>query len=226
MAGLFAGASYFDYRFQTEHPRAQFRSSGRKRLVTYFDVHQLVESNVAHVAHFAPDVILAVGGGGVIPARILRTFLPHLPLIAISANLYNDVSESVNDQVEFLQWVDDATADRFFKGKRVMVVDDIDDSRATLTSVLQRLQQGKAKPSAVGTFVLFSKESKTKPEKFPSKPFIVAERIAEKTWVEFPWEVTDLERHEEEADRESCMSPSALSSPRSPTSLGSDPSSF
>ena len=52
---------------------------------SYADLHQTIAHGVRQIiaSDFQFDVILAIGGGGFIPARILRTYVEK-PLIAIS----------------------------------------------------------------------------------------------------------------------------------------------
>ena len=71
-------------------------SSEDKQYISYNNVHQLCQESADRIKQFKPDIIIAIGGGGFIPARILRTFLkePGLPTIRIFAiilSLYEDL---------------------------------------------------------------------------------------------------------------------------------------
>ena len=46
-----------------------------KLYYSYSDIHNLVKQGSIHLKDFKPDYIIAVAGGGLIPARILRTFI-------------------------------------------------------------------------------------------------------------------------------------------------------
>eukprot|EP00959_Pyramimonas_sp_CCMP1952_P295851 6188463-Pyramimonas_sp.AAC.1 len=46
-----------------------------KRHYTYVDIHKTVQRLVDQVIEFRPDVMVAIGGGGYIPARMLRGML-------------------------------------------------------------------------------------------------------------------------------------------------------
>ena len=48
---------------------------------------------VPQIQEFAPDVIVAIGGGGFIPARMLRTEL-KIPILAVSLELYDDTTNT------------------------------------------------------------------------------------------------------------------------------------
>lgn len=94
-----------------------------------------------------PDLMIAIGGGGFIPARIIRTFLKvsdspeskprNIPIQAIGLSLYEalpDTSEEVvGKEVIRTQWLDFSTlGDKNTKyggllGKRILVVDEVDD---------------------------------------------------------------------------------------------------
>ena len=50
---------------------------------SYADIHKTLEKMVPEIKKFKPDLILAIGGGGYIPARILRSYL-KVPILAIS----------------------------------------------------------------------------------------------------------------------------------------------
>jgi len=53
-----------------------------KKFVSYIEVHKLIQRTAEHVKDFNPDYLVAISGGGLIPARILRTYL-KVPLICI-----------------------------------------------------------------------------------------------------------------------------------------------
>lgn len=106
-----------------------------------------------------PDMIVAIGGGGFFPARVLRTFLKkpsahdpskkrNIPIQAIGLALYEEVAgssaESIGSEVVRTQWLDegtfrkaqgasgDAAKDSGLLGKNILIVDEVDDSRTTL----------------------------------------------------------------------------------------------
>nr|CAG8471368.1 4550_t:CDS:2 [Entrophospora candida] len=70
-----------------------------KIYISYNQVHQLIKDAVErfHISDvFKPDLMIAIGGGGFIPARILRTFLKqqnnkNMPIQAIGLSLYEDI---------------------------------------------------------------------------------------------------------------------------------------
>ncbi|KAF3356890.1 hypothetical protein VdG1_03448 [Verticillium dahliae VDG1] len=72
-----------------------------KIYVTYNDVHKLCQESAAEIlANFKPHLMIAIGGGGYVPARILRYFLrqpgsPNIPIQAIGLSLYESLPETL-----------------------------------------------------------------------------------------------------------------------------------
>ena len=68
---------------------------------SYADLHQTIAHGVRQIiaSDFQFDVILAIGGGGFIPARILRTYVEK-PLIAISLPEVSPRRATVRDSLQ------------------------------------------------------------------------------------------------------------------------------
>jgi hypoxanthine phosphoribosyltransferase len=141
-----------------------------KLYISYNQVHQLIKDSVERYRindDFRPDLMIAIGGGGFIPARILRTFLKrpnnkNIPIQAIGLSLYEDLvsypsllnnnsnnSNSTDDspaiigtQVIKTQWLhfgpSHATTTPLL-GKNILIVDEVDDTRTTLAYAVQEL---------------------------------------------------------------------------------------
>jgi len=85
--------------------------------------------------------MIAIGGGGFVPARILRTFLKrrgakNIPIVAIGLSLYEDIPQQEGPEEEpgttvvRTQWLDFSTiGGQDLIGKRVLIVDEVDDTR-------------------------------------------------------------------------------------------------
>ena len=65
---------------------------------SYAQIAQTVSASVPEVEAFAPDVFVAIGGGGFIPARMLRTEVKK-PILAVSLELYDDATKTANETV-------------------------------------------------------------------------------------------------------------------------------
>ncbi|KAN0064221.1 hypothetical protein ACQY0O_003388 [Thecaphora frezii] len=129
---------------------------------TYEDIHVSIGQSARKIRdEFDPDLMVAIGGGGFYPARVLRTFLKkpssldptklrNIPIQAIGLSLYEEVSGTsegqIGNEVVRTQWLDAKTVSGHkgagkieegkdaggLLGKNVLIVDEVDDSRTTL----------------------------------------------------------------------------------------------
>jgi hypoxanthine phosphoribosyltransferase len=201
-----------------------------KVYVTYNDVHKLCqESAVKILQDFQPNLMIAIGGGGYVPARILRSFLkqpgsPNIPIQAIGLSLYemlpeNDPKsgtttpgavEQIGHKVTRTQWLDLTSLGGMenLVGKRILIVDEVDDTRTTLEYAVKELEKdvesvrqrlGVADETQFGIFVLHNKD---KPKKGTLPPHVarddryVAARTVGDVWICYPWEAIDIEEHD------------------------------
>jgi hypoxanthine phosphoribosyltransferase len=108
--------------------------------------HRISERSILSLLMLLFEV--AIGGGGFIPARILRTYI-QIPILAVALRLYNSSGVCIprgnclhfffhQDQAmsepEIVQWLDEKNL-QVLKGKRVLIVDEVDDTRKTLEYV-------------------------------------------------------------------------------------------
>ncbi|SCW02859.1 LAFE_0F15852g1_1 [Lachancea fermentati] len=203
--------------------------SDDKQYISYNNVHQLCQESAARIKKFKPDLIIAIGGGGFIPARILRTFLkePNVPTIRIFAiilSLYEDLTtvgseeETPGVTVKRTQWIDYDQCKLDLVGKNVLIVDEVDDTRTTLHYALSELEkdaeeQAKAKgidlekqPEMKTKFGIFVLHDKLKPKKadLPADMLsddtrYIAARQVPDKWYAYPWESTDIVYHTKRA---------------------------
>lgn len=193
-----------------------------KVYISYNNVHKLCQEAAETIkAKFKPDLMVAIGGGGFIPARILRTFLKepgqkNIPIQAIGLSLYEDLgvaeeeAEAAGAQVIRTQWLDFGTmAQRSVDliGKTVLIVDEVDDTRTTLHYALSELEKDvKEQTEKLGrkektTFLIFVLHNKDKPKKAELPKAMIEEGryIASRTvpdfWIAYPWESKDIETH-------------------------------
>ncbi|WP_420550412.1 phosphoribosyltransferase [Litorivicinus lipolyticus] len=162
---------------------------------SYADIHhtlglaaqEVIESGLEF------DYILAIGGGGYIPARILRTYL-NRPILSVALSRYSDDAPPSDTPLK-LQWTEGFA--EAIRGKRLLVVDDVDDQRTTLAWCLNELNH--ESPSALSVLVLHDK-NKPKNAEYPDyvDRVFVGQRI-EDYWVEYPWDALDIYGHEETA---------------------------
>jgi hypoxanthine phosphoribosyltransferase len=120
-----------------------------------------------------PDVIISIGRGGMIPARILSDKLSIKQVYMYNIKLYTGVNtrqakptlESFTGNVE---------------KKNILLVDDIMDTGLTIEAVLNDIRTKRVVTSRVAT--LLCKKSNIR------KPTFYAAESEENEWIIFPWE--------------------------------------
>ena len=184
--------------------------------LTYNHVHHLIQTSAPHIlSAFRPDLIIAIGGGGYIPARILRSFLkqphrPNIPIQAIGLSLYEQHGTAADPaadptvpaaHVTRTQWLDLRSLQlSSLVGKSVLIVDEVDDTRTTLEYAVRELERDvaaaaapDAAPTRFAVFVLHNKDKEKKgrlPEAMMREGRYLAARTTEDVWIHYPWEAT------------------------------------
>lgn len=105
--------------------------------------------------------MIAIGGGGYVPARILRSFLKtpgsaNIPMQGIGLSLYEQLPpthnsasdtpgqvEEAGTKVTRTQWLDFTSLGEIenLVGKRILIVDEVDDTRTTLEYAVKELEK-------------------------------------------------------------------------------------
>jgi thymidylate synthase (FAD) len=159
---------------------------------TYDEISDIVKSTAKRCREFNPDVIIAIEGGGFIPARMLRSHLKtnvkSIPILVVSIELYENkqISEPV-----VTQWFDENEGNGcMVKSRRVLVVDSIDDTRTTLSFVLQKLTSSENPPSCVAAMVVHNKNKPKKAALYENVVYIEGQSIEDKLVV-YPWDETN-----------------------------------
>src|SRR6185369_1907597 len=133
-----------------------------KLFVTYEDIHRSCARLAAAIAadQWEPEVIVAIASGGFIPARILKTYLKK-NIYVVGLQRYDD-DHAVRSVPLKIQWIDEV--EKKLAGRRVLLVDEVDDTRVTLAYCLQELFGHS--PSEIRVAVLHQKR-KVKEAVFP-----------------------------------------------------------
>ena len=122
--------------------------------------------------------------------RILRSFL-NIPIYAITTAYYcNDQGHTTRDSVQKVQWLDPMPES--LKGKHVLVVDEVDDSRVTLQFCLEQLQQEDF--ASLGVAVLHEK-IKEKKGILPPDIAYFSGLVTPDWWINYPWDADDITEH-------------------------------
>lgn len=152
-----------------------------KSYLSYAQIHEITKLMAFKInsSGWMPHVIVGVSRGGMLPATLL-SHAWKLPLKAFNLSL-RDQSEFEPDQADWLQ-------ELVHTGKRVLVVDDINDSGATIQWIKQDWQPrvGSA-PFAnhVRFAVMLNKSSSMATPDYAAQD-ICADKLD--TWWVFPWE--------------------------------------
>ncbi|EHK43795.1 uncharacterized protein TrAtP1_008211 [Trichoderma atroviride] len=196
-----------------------------KLYVTYNDVHKLCQQAAPKILEdFKPQLMIAIGGGGYVPARILRSFLkqpgsPNIPIQAIGLSLYESLGssevEEIGTKVTRTQWLDLSALGEMgnLVGKRVLIVDEVDDTRTTLEYAVKELEKdveearqkiGPDAPKAeFSIFVLHNKDKPKKgqlPDEMVNSRYIAAVTCGD-AWINYPWEAIDIDEHDGHAQK-------------------------
>eukprot|EP00668_Euglena_longa_P033592 GGOE01043183.1.p1 GENE.GGOE01043183.1~~GGOE01043183.1.p1 ORF type:complete len:188 (+),score=44.76 GGOE01043183.1:66-629(+) len=172
------------------HPKSA--EAYQKIRVRYVDAHKLVAKAAEGIREFQPDTILAIGTGGFVPAKMLRCYLPSLPILAVTVQRYDDIQLSIRPEPTVIQWLDPPCSAAFITGKRVLVVDDVNDSGTTVAFIAAKLRA--CQPAALASFVVHQKRREKQAIADVDVSF-VGETV-EDVWIEYPWTQTDIELHE------------------------------
>ncbi|KAF2814072.1 hypoxanthine guanine phosphoribosyltransferase, partial [Mytilinidion resinicola] len=183
-------------------------------------VHKLCQASAERILdEFHPNLMIAIGGGGYVPARILRSFLkrpgsPNIPIQAIGLSLYEslgtDEVEEPGTKVTRTQWLDLSSLEMAnLIGKNVLIVDEVDDTRTTLEYAVRELQKDVdeaasrlGRLSEKTNFTIFVLHNKDKPKKghLPTEiigegKYLAAQTVGD-VWINYPWEATDIDEHD------------------------------
>jgi len=166
-----------------------------KRYFSYNEIHRTVAelSREILASGFDPDVTVAIGTGGFIPARILKTYLKK-PILTVGVKLYGD-DNTIEGGPSKVQWIDEV--ERKLKGRRVLLIDEVDDTRTTLAYCLRELLSHQ--PAEIAVAVLHCKDKAKLDQIPPQVTRYWAGQHLEDIWVVYPWDAEDIDDHSRRA---------------------------
>ncbi len=172
---------------------------------SYRDIHTTVKALAERIraSGFDPDVMVAIGTGGFIPARILKTFL-RKPILTVGLVYYNK-DDVPNERPRIVQWVDEV--ERKLTGKKILLIDEVDDSRVTLEYCARELLRHS--PAEIAVAVLHNKKKVKKGSLPVEVKLYLAGAVIEDKWICYPWDAEDIDEHERlaGADQQSRVAP-------------------
>lgn len=129
-------------------------------------------------AGYMPDIIVAIGRGGYVPARILADYLDMMALTSMKIEHYTRGAEKEPEARVKYPLCEDVT------GMRVLVVDDVSDSGDTFHVALAHIRE-RFQPVAIKTAALHHKVVSA------YKPDFFAQLIITWRWIIYPWAVVE-----------------------------------
>ncbi len=126
---------------------------------------------------YRPEVIVAIGRGGYLPARILSDFLDQPDLTSFKIEHYQGACKDREATVRYPLAAD-------LSGRKVLLVDDVSDSGDTFEAALRHLASCGG-PAEVRTAVLHHKiVSRYEPDYY-------AHKVVKWRWIIYPWAVAE-----------------------------------
>ncbi|UJR31561.1 hypothetical protein I4U23_019048 [Adineta vaga] len=192
-----------------------------KVYVSYNQLHDIIRQTVQRTQlsqTFSPTLLIAISAGGFLPARILRNILKSelggksLPIQTIGLCLY----ESNTNEIYKTQWIStDVTNDPLaisFSGQRILIIDEVDETRTTLSYAVSELEKDIAKQREsstqewiepkLGIFVVHNKSIPKRgklPDNLMKDSYFVGEHVSGE-WIVYPWDALDIDEHTRLAD--------------------------
>ncbi len=126
---------------------------------------------------YRPDLIVAIGRGGYVPARLLCDYLDIMDLTSIKLEHYLPGADKQEQTVIRYPLKAD------IRGRRVLLVDDVNDTGDTLVAATRHLQT--FQPAGVRTAVIHEKTvSRISADYY-------ARRVVKWRWLIYPWAVSE-----------------------------------
>lgn len=163
----------------------------KKIYITYENIHKLIKKLASNIQNdnWEPDCIVAIAAGGFIPSRILRNFLKK-EIYVVGLKRYSE--EEIMHEVPIkIQWIDEI--ERKLAGKKILLVDEIDDTRVTLSYCLKELLSHS--PKEIRVAVIHQKIKKKNADFPPEIKKIYQGSEVPDVWVKYPWDALDIEQH-------------------------------
>ena len=126
-------------------------------------------------SNYNPDVVVAIGRGGYVPARLLCDYLDIMALTSIKIELYHSGSKKSEQAVIKYPLCTS------IKGQKILLVDDVNDSGETLEIALNHLKT--FKPAEIRTAVMHQKLSTHCCIDYYAK------KVIKWRWLIYPWAV-------------------------------------
>lgn len=158
-----------------DNPSESAGAGLRCELIAWAEVHRLCRRLATRVrdSGFRPQLIVAIGRGGYIPARLLCDYLHLMGLAGVKVEHYTGgARRQPHARVRYPLGID-------VEGLRVLVVDDVNDSGDTFEVVLEYLKA--LRPGELRTAVMHDKTVSRFHVDYRAK------RVRQWRWLVYPW---------------------------------------
>lgn len=137
------------------------------------DIESLVKELSVEVKKYSPEVVIAIGMGGWIPARLLKNYF-KAEYYSIQCSHYDENNEKTG-HVRIIQDLPNVK----IEGRKVLILDEVADSGDTMHKVYEHVSS--FNPGQLKTAVLHTKGCSV------FTPDITAKHV-EDEWLVYPWE--------------------------------------
>ena len=138
------------------------------------------------ISNWSPEYIVGLTRGGLLPANLLSQFL-EVPMVSLDVSL--------RDHSELLKESNCWMAEDALDGKKILIVDDINDSGATLEWIINDWKNNNRPKSPewnniFGNTVRFAVMVNNEASNFKDVSYLgsTVNKDERDVWVEFPWE--------------------------------------
>lgn len=165
----------------------------KKQLVTWTDVEHQVQEILRQMQRdeWMPDYVVGLTRGGLVPANMISQYL-DIPMHTLKVNLRDHAGTESN------AWMaEDAFGNNETGGMNILIVDDINDTGATLNWIKQDWQSSCLPYDErwlndiwninVRIATLYDNES-SKSELTVDYSAVTINKAEEDVWIDFPWE--------------------------------------
>lgn len=145
-------------------------------LISWRRVHELSRSLAGRIraAGYRPDIVVAIGRGGYVPARLIADYLNLMDLTSMKIEHYTmGARRQPVARVRYPLCVD-------VSGKRVLIIDDVSDTGDTFCVAIDHVKQ-KYTPAGIMTGVLHHKQVSR------YEPDFYGQKIIKWRWIIYPW---------------------------------------
>ena len=134
-------------------------------------------ANKIRQSKFEPEIIVAIGRGGYMPARLLSDYFGNMDLTSFKIEHYRGSQKHATAVVQYPLIAN-------VQDRRVLLVDDVSDSGDTFQVAIEHVSQC-GTPAELKTAVLHHKTTSN------YLPDYYAQKIIKWRWIIYPWAITE-----------------------------------